>query len=233
MRPARALRMAAGLAVVGAAAMVLARRAGAVEAWRAGGWRITRKDGSVARDRSGAPGGLTPHPRAAKRVGAGVGARARVAPPSWEPATLTALARWEPAAPRTRVGRGIGYAWAAPITVAGLLAGLAGGGRWRLQEGALVCTGVGGLPGALLRRRGFDASALGHVILATGEPGPALLRHEFVHVHQAERLGPLMAPTYLGLLAAYGYARHPMERAARTAQRRERTRPPGSHGRPG
>ncbi|MDP8931826.1 MAG: hypothetical protein M3O70_25470, partial [Actinomycetota bacterium] len=71
--------------------------------------------------------------------------------------------------------------------------------------------------GAVLRSRGFDAGAFGHVIVAAGDPHDHLLAHELVHVRQAERLGPLMAPVYLGLLAVYGYARHPLERAARRA----------------
>jgi hypothetical protein len=63
------------------------------------------------------------------------------------------------------------------------------------------------------------------VVVARGQPSAALLAHELVHTRQAERLGPFMAPVYLGLLARYGYLRHPMERAARRAGRRARGLP--------
>lgn len=191
------------------------------ETWRSSGWLVTRADGSVARDRSGAPGGLS----ARSRRGEGIRPVAHVAPPSWEPRLLTRLAAWEPAAPRTQLGRALAYVWASPVTAAGLLVGILGGGRWSARDGVLLCTRVSGLPGTLMRRRGYAASALGHVVVATGAaPSPSLFAHELVHVRQAERLGPLMGPTYLALLAAYGYPRHPMERAARSAQRRIKPR---------
>jgi hypothetical protein len=39
-------------------------------------------------------------------------------------------------------------------------------------------------------------------------------------MRQAERLGPLLVPTYLWLNAWYGNRDHPLERAARTGARR-------------
>lgn len=157
---------------------------------------------------------------AAAAVAAGLlGARRRLAETADEPRALAALATWRPAAPARRLSRVFAYLWAAPVTLAGLVAAAAGGGgRIALRDGMLVVSGVGGLTGRALRLRGFTAITLGHVVLAREEPSPALLAHEAVHVRQAERLGPLIAPVYLGLMAVYGYRRHPMERAARLAQ---------------
>lgn len=162
-----------------------------------------------------------PSPRATpKRPLLGRSAHARVVPPSWEPVALEALATWEPAAPRQRLTRMVAYAWAAPLTLVGLLAGALTGVPPQLREGVVVFPRAGGLPGAVLRRRGFAAGALGHVVIAVDELDPTLFAHELVHVRHAERLGAATAPVYLGLLAAYGYARHPLERAARRGARR-------------
>jgi hypothetical protein len=107
------------------------------------------------------------------------------------------------------------------MTLAGLLAGATSGVAPRRHGDVLLFAGARGAPGWFFGRQGYAAFALGHVIVARdAAPSDALLVHELVHVRQAERLGPLMAPLYLALHAAYGYARHPMERAARRAQRR-------------
>jgi hypothetical protein len=90
----------------------------------------------------------------------------------------------------------------------------------RRVVGVLLFSPARGPAAQFLRVRGFSAMTIGHVVVARIEPSEALLAHELVHVRQAERLGPLMAPLYLALMAVYGYARHPMERAARLAQRR-------------
>jgi hypothetical protein len=173
-------------------------------------------DGEPAGELSGAPFPL----RSRARAATGVRGAARVAPPGWEPEILTTLARWEPARPRRGVTRLLAYVWAAPMTLGGLVAGAASGVRPRVRDGVLLFAGARGLPAAFFARRGYSAFALGHVIVARGTPGEALLVHELLHVRQAERFGPLMAPLYLALHALYGYARHPMERAARRAQRR-------------
>jgi hypothetical protein len=146
-------------------------------------------------------------------------AAARLAPPSWEPAALTALSRWVPRPPRGPLGRAVAYVWASPVTVAGLLAGLAAGSRPRVRDGVLLFADAKGLAGRMLMRRGYDATAIGHVVVARSQPSELLMTHELVHVRQAERFGPFMAPLYLGLHLLYGYARHPMERAARRAVR--------------
>jgi hypothetical protein len=200
---AGALALAASGGVAGALA---ARRAAAEAATSAG-----------TADRTGAPGGLTSHARSA----AGVRGAAHSAPPSWEPQLLTRLGRWEPARPRSASGRAAAYLWAAPITAVGLLAGASAGTIPRIHEGTLLFSGARGLPARFFARLGYSAFTLGHVIVAArDEPSDPLLVHELIHTRQAERFGLLMAPLYLGLRGIYGYARNPMERAARRAQRR-------------
>lgn len=154
------------------------------------------------------------------RADLGLAAHARVTPPTWEPPALTSLARWEPPPLRHPLTRAAAYTWAAPLTLAGLLAGCLTGVRPEWREGVVLFPNAGGPTGALLRRYRYAAGAVGHVVIAAGEPGPALLAHELVHVRHAERLGILAPPLYLGLLAVYGYAHHPLERAARRAARR-------------
>lgn len=161
--------------------------------------------------------GAVPLPdRSRDRVGLGTG---RLVAPSWEPAALTALARWVPSSPTTAWGRALVRGWAAPLTLAGVILAAASGVPPRRHGDVWVAAPAGGLFTARFARRGFVACTLGHVIVAAREPDERLLAHERVHVRQAERLGPLMAPLYLGLMAVYGYARHPLERAARIGGR--------------
>ena len=177
---------------------------------------VRHPDGTPLRDTSGAPG-LLDHARrpAASRPNPA----ARDVPPSWEPRLLTMLARWVPARPQSPAARVLAYLWAGPLSLAGLAVGRIGGGRARWHDGALLFTDTGGPMGAYLRARGFSACTLGHVIVAVGQPSESLLAHELVHTRQAERFGPFMAPLYAALLAVYGYARNPLERAARRVQR--------------
>lgn len=185
-------------------------------------YAVLRATGSLnaATDLSGAPFGPAMQSPAEPPTG-----DARVIPPLWEPAPLTALAGWRPEAPRGPVARALAYAWASPVTAAGLVLGLLSGSRPRVRSGVLVFENAGGAAAALLRARGFQATALGHAVIATGEPDDALLAHELVHVRHAERLGVFSALLYGALYPLYGYARHPMERAARTAARLERGAP--------
>lgn len=142
-----------------------------------------------------------------------------------EPAIASRLATWSPTPPAGPLARFVAYTWAAPLTAAGLLMGAASGSKPYRHEGALVFADAGGLAARMLRWRGFTAATLGHVIVAVGQPSPALLRHELTHVRQAERFGPLFAPLYLAALARYGYRRNPFERAAYLAgQRSPKTR---------
>jgi hypothetical protein len=127
------------------------------------------------------------------------------------------LAAWIPPPPRTAAARVASVLWAAPMTLVGLLVGAGSGVAPRLRDGVVLFAPAGGITGAIVRRRGFAATGLGHCVIAVEEPPPSLLAHELVHVRQAERLGPFMAPAYLTLLAVHGYERHPMERAARLA----------------
>jgi hypothetical protein len=107
------------------------------------------------------------------------------------------------------------YLWASPITAAGLLVGAVSGARPRRRAGVLLFAPVRGVPRAVMQARGFSAAALGHVVLSIpAEPSVRLLAHELVHTRQAERLGVLLAPVYLGLLIRFGYGRHPLEVAA-------------------
>lgn len=134
--------------------------------------------------------------------------------PVSEPAVVARLATWSPPPPAGPLTRLAGYAWAAPLTAAGLLLGALSGSRPRLHKGALVFADAGGLAGRMLRWRGFTAATLGHAIVALGEPSASLLDHELTHVRQAERFGPFFAPLYLAALVRYGYRHNPFERAA-------------------
>lgn len=127
------------------------------------------------------------------------------------------LEQWLPAPPATLLGHVAARVWASPITLVGLAAGAASLVRPRWTHGVFLFAPARGITGAIIRRRGFAATALGHVIIAVVEPSPDLLVHELTHVRQAERLGPFMAPAYLALLAIHGYRGHPLEVAARRA----------------
>lgn len=182
-------------------------------------WRRTRapKPGKRShRELSGAPYPLQP---AGRRMGA-TGGNPRILGPRREPKALQRLAEWVPAPPATPVTRALAYVWAAPLSLAGLLVGLASGARPEIREGVLLFPGARGLTGLVLRVQRYDATAIGHVVVATRDPSPGLLAHELVHVRHAERFGAAFAPLYAGLWLLYGYARHPMERAARLGGRR-------------
>lgn len=130
------------------------------------------------------------------------------------------LAAWVPTPPGTASARIAGFIWAAPMTLVGLVVGAAAGVTPRVRDGVLLFAPARGITGSVVRWRGFAATGLGHCVIALEEPSPSLMAHELVHVRQAERLGPFMAPAYLALLAVHGYDRHPMERAARLAAAR-------------
>ena len=135
-----------------------------------------------------------------------------------EPALLSALAAWQPHRPTTRAGRLAAYLWAAPLSFVGLLLGTSGRASLSVRDGVVLCTGTRGPVGTILRRRGFHATTLGHVVVTTSpQPSEPLIAHELLHTRQAERMGVLFGPIYVALLARYGYRRHPMERAARRA----------------
>ncbi|MEY3019975.1 MAG: hypothetical protein RLZZ272_959 [Actinomycetota bacterium] len=148
--------------------------------------------------------------------------RARTAlPPSEAPDRIAAferLARWIPGRPSSVRGRALVALWASPLTIVGLALALAAGARPRFDErlGCFIARGVGGPSGRALALVGADANTVGQVVLArSGRPSDVLLEHEAVHVRQAERLGPLLLPTYVILGALRGYRANPLERAAR------------------
>ena len=108
------------------------------------------------------------------------------------------------------IKRALAYAWAAPCTALGLVAGLAmlaTGGRVRILRrtfefsGGLLPLGLARLPQGLTwlpQGCRFSAITLGHVILGVNSPLLDTLRdHEQVHVAQYERWGPLFIPTYV------------------------------------
>ena len=144
-------------------------------------------------------------------------------PPPDEDPVSSALAGWVPDRPRTAVGRALATAWAAPVTVLGVILAITTGGTWRRDEEFGCWVVEGGTHGVMRFQRflGFGANAAGHVVISRyAQTPPTLLAHEAVHVRQAERLGPLLLPAYALLLARWGYRDHPLERAARIGARR-------------
>ena len=194
-------------------ALVLLAVAGAVALRRYAGRELVAPP-----DRSGAG---VPLERARAPLGAVSDAHVVDLPddPEW----VRDLAGWVPSVPRTPLGRGLSHLWAAPSTLGGLLVGAISGTVPTVRDGVLLFSHVRGLPAFALRRGGFAATTLGHVVIARTDPSPVLMAHELVHTRQAERFGPFTGPLYWYLLARYGYARHPMERAARRAGRAART----------
>lgn len=197
--------------------------AGVVAAGVGAAWLRRRGAGTATRDvaiRGAGPVELSgAAPLADRRRahdGLGTG---HVAPPAWEPAALGAVATWVPAPPASRLGRLLALVWAAPLSVLGVALAAASGAVPRRRSDVWVAAPARGLFGVAFQRRGFAACTLGHVVVAAHEPSDALLRHERVHTRHSERLGPLTAPAYLGLMAVYGYTRHPLERAARAGAR--------------
>ena len=108
------------------------------------------------------------------------------------------------------IKRALAYAWAAPNTALGLVAGLAmlaTGGRVRILRrtfefsGGLLPLGLARLPQGLTwlpQGCRFSAITLGHVILGVNSQLLDTLRdHEQVHVAQYERWGPFFIPTYV------------------------------------
>ncbi len=97
----------------------------------------------------------------------------------------------------------LGYLWASPYTLLGLLLGAVGlctGGR--AQRRGRVVEFYGGMPKWIIDRlpvgENIVALTLGHTILGQTAADLDLCRaHEMVHVRQFERWGPVMGPAYL------------------------------------
>jgi hypothetical protein len=83
------------------------------------------------------------------------------------------------------VRRAIGFLWASPFSLVGLLLAPFFRRR-RIVAGVLVCEGA-----SWPRRLGWSYRAItfGHVVLCVDELDDGTLRHEFVHVRQYERWG--------------------------------------------
>ena len=102
------------------------------------------------------------------------------------------------------------YAWAAPTTLVGLVAGgltLATGGKVQVRRGALEFHG--GFARWLLERRMVRASAmtLGHAIIGRNTHCLDSCRdHEQAHVRQVERWGAAFLPAYV-LASLWAHAR--------------------------
>lgn len=136
-----------------------------------------------------------------------------------EPRAISLLASWQPRPLTSLLGRSIAYAWASPLTAVGVLLGALSRTPPRVHDGVLIFADARGVGGWMLRWRGFGAATMGHAILAAGHLDGGLLKHELVHVRQAERWGPLFVPLYLAGLVRYGYRQNPLERAAYAGHR--------------
>jgi Domain of unknown function (DUF4157) len=114
--------------------------------------------------------------------------------------------------------RALGYLWAAPNTLVGLLAAATVRARPVRWRGVLLLEGARGGIAWYLARRKFAAITLGHVIITNKPVGDRLLAHELAHVAQHERWGIGFYPAYL-LTSLRGYERNPFEQAARRLAR--------------
>jgi hypothetical protein len=112
---------------------------------------------------------------------------------------------------------GLGFVWAMPNTLLGLVVGAFTFQRPRIHGGAIVFDrGPRGVTW-MLRAMNRTAMTLGFVIVSAAPVEGRLLAHERHHVRQSMLWGPLFVPVYLALAIPFGYRRHPMERAARRA----------------
>lgn len=111
----------------------------------------------------------------------------------------------------------LGFAWAMPNTLLGLVIGALTFQAPRIHGGAIVFDrGPRGVTW-LLRAMNRTAMTLGFVIVSAAPVEGRLLAHERHHIRQSMLWGPLFVPVYLALAIPFGYRRHPMERAARRA----------------
>jgi hypothetical protein len=100
------------------------------------------------------------------------------------------------------LNRGVRYAWPGLYTVVGLWAFIVpwqGSRRWIAHRGTIGIVGpaIERLLALAPIQGGASALTLGHTILAASEEAFfATWDHEFVHVRQYERWGPLFVPAY-------------------------------------
>jgi hypothetical protein len=120
---------------------------------------------------------------------------------------------------------GLGFVWAMPNTLLGLVVGALTFQTPRIHGGAIVFDrGPRGVTW-MLRAMNRRAMTLGFVIVSAAPVEGRLLAHERHHVRQSMLWGPLFVPVYLALAIPFGYRRHPMERAARRAAGEIQPRP--------
>jgi hypothetical protein len=112
---------------------------------------------------------------------------------------------------------GLGFVWAMPNTLLGLVVGALTFQTPRIHGGAIVFDREPRGVTWLLRAMNRTAMTLGFVIVSAAPVEGRLLAHERHHVRQSMLWGPLFVPVYLALAIPFGYRRHPMERAARRA----------------
>jgi hypothetical protein len=124
-----------------------------------------------------------------------------------------------------RIHKAVIYLWTLPTSALALpliVINAITGGSTHLHEGVVEIHGRS--VRRFLSSRAFRAAALtlGHVVLNVDDTARLLYRsHEFVHVRQAEKWGPLFVPLYLGLMVrtwrktGRGYWNHPWEVEAR------------------
>ena len=111
----------------------------------------------------------------------------------------------------------LGFLWSLPNTVLGLALGALSFVRPRLAGGLVIFEGSPRGVNWVLSRMHRAAMTVGFVIVSNVPVEGTLLEHERAHVRQSMALGPFFVPAYLILAIAFGYRRHPMERAARRA----------------
>lgn len=120
---------------------------------------------------------------------------------------------------------GLGFVWAMPNTLLGLVVGALTFQTPRIHGGAIVFDREPRGVTSLLRAMNRTAMTLGFVIVSAAPVEGRLLAHERHHVRQSMLWGPLFVPVYLALAIPFGYRRHPMERAARRAAGEIKPRP--------
>ena len=120
---------------------------------------------------------------------------------------------------------GLGFVWAMPNTLLGLVVGALTFQTPRIHGGAIVFDREPRGVTWLLRAMNRTAMTLGFVIVSAEPVEGRLLAHERHHVRQSMLWGPLFVPVYLALAIPFGYRRHPMERAARRTAGEIKPRP--------
>jgi hypothetical protein len=111
----------------------------------------------------------------------------------------------------------LGFVWTSPNTLIGLVCGLLTFQWPRRAHGLLLFDRVPRGLTAVMLRANRVAMTIGFVVVAARPVEGRLLAHERYHVRQYCAWGPLFIPVYLLLAIAFGYRRHPMERAAERA----------------